>query len=242
MEYRDNMEQLAEALKDMGMASDEETIWKFRRYMERILEWNEKVNLTSITAEDEFVTKHYMDSVSICAYSQIKDAHSVIDVGTGAGFPGIPLAILFPEKRFLLLDSLNKRIRIIEELSWEIGLENVEFRHGRAEDLGRDKNCREKFDLCVSRAVANLTVLSELCLPFVKVGGWFAAYKSGSVEIELEESLRAIGILGGRPEEIKRPDMKGFELDHRIVFIEKTRKTPEKYPRKAGTPAKEPLK
>jgi 16S rRNA (guanine527-N7)-methyltransferase len=141
-----------------------------------------------------------------------------------------------------LLDSLNKRIKIIEELSREIGLQNVEFRHGRAEDLAREKTCREKFDLCVSRAVANLAVLSELCLPFVKVGGWFAAYKSGAIGEELEGSLRAIGLLGGRLEENKQPQIKGFELDHRILFIKKKGKTPEKYPRKAGTPAKEPLK
>lgn len=236
------MKQLAEALKDMGMAHDEETLWKFRRYMERILERNEKVNLTSITAEDEFVMKHYVDSVAICFYPQIKDAQSVIDVGTGAGFPGIPLAILFPEKRFLLLDSLNKRIRIIEELSREIGLKNVEFRHGRAEDLAREKSCREKFDLCVSRAVANLAVLSEFCLPFVKAGGWFAAYKSGAIEEELKASLRAIELLGGRLEQNEKPKIKGYDLDHRILFIKKTGKTPEKYPRKAGTPAKEPLK
>lgn len=236
------MKRLAEALEDMGVARDEEKLLKFQRYMELILERNEKVNLTSITEKDEFIIKHYVDSVSICGSSRMTGAQSIIDVGTGAGFPGIPLAILFPEKHFLLMDSLNKRIRIIEELSREIGLKNVEFRHSRAEDLAHDKCCREQFDLCVSRAVAHLAVLSEYCLPFVKTEGWFAAYKTGAAKEELQESLQAIGLLGGRLEESLQPDIKGYGLDHGILFIKKERKTPAKYPRKAGTPSKEPLK
>ncbi len=236
------MKQLVEALEDMRLAYDEEMLRKFRSYMELILEWNEKVNLTSITEREEFIKKHYVDSVAICGFFQMKEANSIIDVGTGAGFPGIPLAILFPEKKFLLMDSLNKRIKIIEELSREIGLNNVTFRHSRAEELAKNKDCREQFDLCVSRAVANLAVLSEYCLPFVKVGGRFAAYKTGAAENELKESLHAIALLGGKPEESKQLNIKGYDLDHRILFIKKIGKTPAKYPRKAGTPAKEPLK
>lgn len=236
------MKLLAEALEGLGLAYNEETLQKFRRYMELILEWNEKVNLTSITDPDEFIIKHYIDSVAVGNFSQMKEAQSVIDVGTGAGFPGIPLAILFPEKAFLLMDSLNKRIKIIEELSREIGLTNVTFRHGRAEELAQDKSFREQFDFCVSRAVANLAILSEYCLPFVKPGGWFAAYKTGSNEEELKGSLRAIELLGGRMEDSRQLNIKGYDLDHRIVFVKKIKKTPAKYPRKAGTPAKEPLK
>lgn len=236
------MEQLIEALKDMGLDYDEDKLRKFQKYMELILEWNEKVNLTSITEPQEFVKKHYVDSIAICSFSQMKEAGSIIDVGTGAGFPGIPLAILYPEKRFVLMDSLNKRIKIIEEISREIGLQNVEFRHGRAEEMAQSRDYREKFDLCVSRAVANLAVLSEYCLPFVRVGGRFAAYKTGTAEEELNESLHAIKLLGGQPEESKQLHIKGYDLDHRIIFIKKVKKTLAKYPRKAGTPAKEPLK
>ncbi len=236
------MKQLLDALEDMGLSYDENTLLKFRRYMELILEWNEKVNLTSITDTDEFVKKHFVDSIAICGTSQMVNSSKIIDVGTGAGFPGIPLAILYPDKKFLLMDSLNKRIKIIEELSREIGLRNVTFLHGRAEELARNKDFREQFDLCVSRAVANLAVLSEYCLPFVKVDGWFAAYKTGTIEEELQASMHAIKLLGGRLDENKQLTIKGYDLDHRILMIKKVKKTLAKYPRKAGTPAKEPLK
>ena len=236
------MKQLTEALEDMGLTYGEDMLRRFQRYMELILEWNEKVNLTSITEQDQFIKKHYVDSISVCGFTQMKEARNIIDVGTGAGFPGIPLAILYPEKQFLLMDSLNKRIKIIEEISREIGLKNVAFRHGRAEELAQNKDFREKYDLCVSRAVANLAVLSEYCLPYVRVGGWFAAYKTGAAEAELKEGFRAVGLLGGQLEENKELKIKGYDLDHRILFIKKIRNTPAKYPRKSGTPAKEPLK
>lgn len=236
------MKKLIRALEGMDLVYDETMLQKFQRYMERILEWSEKVNLTAIRDKDEFITKHYIDSVAICGSAQLKEAGSVIDVGTGAGFPGIPLAILYPEKSFLLMDSLNKRIRIIEEISREIGLKNVTFRHGRAEDLAQNKEYREQFDLCVSRAVANLTVLSEYCLPFVTVGGWFGSYKTQAAEEEIKESRHAADLLGGELTESQQISIEGFDLDHRIVWIKKIRKTPAKYPRKAGTPEKEPLK
>lgn len=236
------MKQLIEALEDMNLAYHEDMLRQFQKYMELILEWNDKVNLTSITQPEEFIKKHYIDSIAICSFPQMKEAQSIIDVGTGAGFPGIPLAILYPEKKFLLMDSLNKRVKIIEELSREIGLRNVTFHHDRAEELAQNKNYREQFDLCVSRAVANLAVLSEYCLPFVRVDGWFAAYKTVAAEVELKESLRAIELLGGRLEENKQLNIKGYDLDHRILLIKKVKKTLSKYPRKAGTPAKEPLK
>jgi 16S rRNA (guanine527-N7)-methyltransferase len=236
------MKLLTEALDDMGLCYDEEKLCLFQSYMERILDWNEKVNLTSITDRREFIKKHYVDSIALCGFPQMKGATEIIDVGTGAGFPGIPLAILYPDKKFLLMDSLNKRIKIIEEISKEIGLKNVEFIHGRAEELAQNKMYREHFDLCVSRAVANLAVLTEYCLPFVKIGGWFAPYKTGTAEEELRESLQAIKLLGGKMEENQKLNIKGYDLDHRILFIKKVNKTPAKYPRKAGTPAKEPLK
>lgn len=236
------MKQLTDALDDMKVPYDPEMILKFQRYQELILDWNEKVNLTSITDPQDFVKKHYVDSAVLCSFEQLSQAKSIIDVGTGAGFPGIPLAILHPDKKFLLMDSLNKRIRIISEIAGEIGLKNVSFLHGRAEELAQKKEYRERFDLCVSRAVANLAVLSEYCLPFVTVGGWFTPYKTGSVDHELTESGRAIGLLGGQLIENKELRIKGYDLDHRILLIKKIKQTPAKYPRKAGTPAKEPLK
>ncbi len=236
------MRKLIDALDDMGLSYQADTPVKFERYMELVLAWNEKVNLTSIKEREDFIKKHYIDSIAICAFQPFQAAHHIIDVGTGAGFPGIPLAILNPEKEFVLMDSLNKRIRIIEELAKEIGLRNVTFRHARAEELARNKDYRERFDLAVSRAVANLAVLSEYCLPFVKVDGWFAAYKSGLAGEELVGSLRAIKLLGGQPGSNQEIDIKGFDLEHRILFIKKVKNTGSKYPRKAGTPAKEPLK
>ncbi|QOX64800.1 16S rRNA (guanine(527)-N(7))-methyltransferase RsmG [Anoxybacterium hadale] len=236
------MKQLIDVLEEMKLPYEQGMIDQFQRYMELILEWNEKVNLTSITDQVEFIIKHYVDSVVICECTQFQEAKKIIDIGTGAGFPGIPLAILYPEKEFLLLDSLNKRIKIIQELAAEIGLQNVSFCHGRAEEFAHKKEYREHFDLCVSRAVANLAVLSEYCLPFVRLGGWFAAYKSAAADDEIESSKKAVTMLGGEMKDNYRPQTKGFDLDHRIQMIYKNKKTLAKYPRKAGTPAKEPLK
>ena len=236
------MHKLLNTLEDMGIAYQEDMAGQFQRYMDLILEWNEKVNLTTITDKDEFIMKHYIDSIAICRSPQFKNADSVLDVGTGAGFPGIPLAILNPDKEFVLLDSLNKRIKIISDLAGKIGLENVRFLHGRAEEFAHKKEYRECFDLCVSRAVANFAVLSEYCLPFVRVGGWFAAYKSAAAEEEITEGSKALKLLGGELKENCRLDIMDFDLDHRILMIKKIRNTISKYPRKAGTPAKEPLK
>ena len=236
------MNLLRNVLDKLRLPCDDITIYKFERYMELILEWNEKVNLTSITDRDEFVKKHFVDSLVCCEFKQFQNAEKIIDVGTGAGFPGIPLAIIYPKKDFLLFDSTNKKIKIIEEIINELRIINVRLRHGRAEDLAHEKEHREQYDLCVSRAVANLAVLSEYCLPFVKVGGWFAAYKSYGAEDEIKDSIKAIDILGGQIEANKSFQMYGFDLNHNIVFINKVKKTLAKYPRKAGTPAKEPLK
>ncbi|MDD3200014.1 MAG: 16S rRNA (guanine(527)-N(7))-methyltransferase RsmG [Eubacteriales bacterium] len=236
------MQKLAKVLADIGFLNQTDYMIKFQKYMELILEWNEKVNLTSITDKEEFEIKHFVDSIAICSLPQINKAKKIIDVGTGAGFPGIPLAILYPEKKFLLMDSLNKRLKIIDEISREIGLTNVTFYHARAEALAQKHEYREQFDLCVSRAVANLAVLSEYCLPFVKVDGWFAAYKSIVIEDELNTSQEAIKLLGGRLKGNHIINIEGYELNHQILLIKKINNTPSKYPRKAGTPAKEPLK
>ncbi len=210
-------------------------------YMEGVLEWNEKVNLTNITDPEEFRVKHIMDSLMCVDFKEYEEAGKIIDVGTGGGFPGIPLAVYSPEKNFMLLDSLNKRLKIIGELTEKLGIDNVELLHARAEDAARNKEHREQYDLCVSRAVSNLATLSEYCLPFIKVGGYLMAYKGPDCERELEEASKALKILGGEPLEIRDTGMEEYGLEHRILVIKKVKTTPKTYPRKAGTPLKEPL-
>ena len=212
------------------------------KYMEGILAWNEKVNLTNITDPAEFRIKHNADSLMCVDFPEFLDAETVIDVGTGGGFPGIPLAVYAPEKHFTLLDSLNKRLKIIDELAGELGIKNITLVHGRAEDAARAKEHREKYDLCVSRAVSNLATLSEYCLPFIKVGGYLLAYKGPGAEEEVKEAAKALKTLGGSLVDIRETSMEEYGLDHRILVIKKLRNTPKAYPRKAGTPLKEPLK
>lgn len=236
------MEQLIEVFKQLNIPWDKQILDQFQSYMDGVLEWNTKVNLTAITKHDEFIKKHFVDSLLCYGLKQMTEAKTVIDVGTGAGFPGIPLAIVYPDKEFLLMDSLNKRIKIIAELIDNVGLKNVKTLHGRAEEVARKKEHREQYDLCVSRAVAKLSVLSEYCLPFVRVDGFFAAYKTEKIEPEIEESLPAISMLGGAIEEQRSQYINGFDLEHQIILIKKERPTLAKYPRKAGTPEKVPLK
>lgn len=212
------------------------------KYMEGILAWNEKVNLTNITDPAEFRIKHNADSLMCVDFPEFLDAETVIDVGTGGGFPGIPLAVYAPEKQFTLLDSLNKRLKIIDELAEELGIKNITLVHGRAEDAARAKEHREKYDLCVSRAVSNLATLSEYCLPFIKVGGYLLAYKGPGAEEEVKEAAKALKTLGGSLVDIRETSMEEYGHDHRILVIKKVRNTPKAYPRKAGTPLKEPLK
>ena len=214
---------------------------KFEKYMEGILEWNEKVNLTNITDRDEFIEKHYIDSIVVAQFEEMLEAKTIIDVGTGGGFPGVPLAILFPEKQFVLLDSLNKRLKIINQLTKKIGIDNVITVHGRAEELAQKKEYREQFDLCISRAVANLTSLSELCIPFVKNNGSFIPYKGPSLHEELENAQKAINILGGQVEKIEDVSVND-QLDHKLLFIKKIKNTNKKYPRKPGEPVRNPIK
>ena len=235
------MQDLKKALAAAQATADEKTLEKFRLYMEGVLRWNEKVNLTAITDRNEFVVKHFIDSLICLDYPELKDAKKIIDVGTGAGFPGVPLAVTAPEKDFVLMDSLNKRLKIIDELCSEAGIHNVTTIHARAEELARSKAHREKYDLCISRAVANMSVLAEYCLPFVKPGGYFLAYKGPEAAAEAEQAAGAISLLGAVTEEIRSGNLNDFGIDHKIVVIKKVKNTPSKFPRKAGTPAKEPL-
>lgn len=212
----------------------------FFKYYELLTEWNEKINLTAITDEDEVALKHFLDSLN-AARDIVTDKMKVIDVGTGAGFPGLPVKINNPGISLTLVDSLNKRINFLNEVILELGLKDVKTVHSRAEDLGVNKDYREKYDVCVSRAVANLTTLCELCLPFVRVGGLFVSLKGPKAEEEAGEALRAIELLGGRLKTIKPYDLSDTDINHNVVIIEKISHTPTKYPRKAPKPSKEPL-
>ena len=232
---------LKKTLEAMNIENSQELIEKFRIYMEGVLEWNEKVNLTTITDPDEFAIKHFVDSIICANYPEYINAAKIIDVGTGAGFPGIPLSIISPEKEFILMDSLNKRLKIIDELCQRADIKNVVTLHARAEELAKNKAHRERYDLCVSRAVANMAVLAEYCLPFIKVGGFLMAYKGPEAENEVKEAEHALSLLGGRAEEIRNGNLKEFGIDHKVVVIKKVSNTPSKYPRKPGTPTKEPL-
>lgn len=217
----------------------DEQLSAFQRYYELLIDWNEKMNLTAITEYRDVLFKHFLDSVSIIKSCDMSKVTDLIDVGTGAGFPGIPLKIMFPYLKVTLLDSLNKRLNFLNEVIDELSLENIYTVHGRAEDISRLADHREKYDLCVSRAVANLSTLSELCLPFVKTGGSFVSYKSEKANEEIKSAKKAIDILGG-----KIADTISFDLDgnnRTLVIIDKISSTPKKYPRKAGIPAKEPI-
>ena len=236
------MKKLVEYLDDNNIFFDEHTIKKFEDYREGILKWNRVINLTAIKEPEEFTLKHFVDSVTCYNILEYQNAEKILDLGTGAGFPGVPLAILSPEKEFLLVDSLKKRLKIIQDLCHNIGIENVTTLHGRAEDLAKMDIHREKYHLCISRAVANLNVLSEYCIPFVKVGGYMAAYKGAEAERELEEAKKAMKILGAVDYRIHDATIGEKGCLHKILLVKKGNKTPSKYPRKAGTPVKEPLK
>ena len=233
------MKILEEALDKLEIPYHGYVVDQFRTYMDGILAWNDKINLTAITEHDEFIIKHFVDSILCYSFDEYQDADEVIDVGTGGGFPGIPLAILSPEKDFVLADSLNKRLKVIDSLCEESEIYNVETVHGRAEELGRKEQYRETFDACVSRAVANLSVLCEYCLPFVRPGGYLLAFKGPEAEAEAKKAEKAIKTLGGKLVRIESVSLDGYE--HNICVIEKVKKTPDKYPRKPGTPAKSPL-
>lgn len=239
MKYYELMKKAAE---DTGMEFNEDKYNKFIKYMKLIQEWNEKVNLTAITEDEEIIKKHFIDCIKIFKSEEIKNCKNLIDVGTGAGFPGIPIAIMNDNINITLLDSLNKRINFLNIVIRELELKNVTTIHSRAEDGARKKELRENFDVATSRAVANMTVLSEFCLPFVKVGGSLVALKGPAIDEEMADSKNAIGTLGGKFKEIIELSIEGTELKHNLVVINKVKECPKTFPRKAGTITKKPLK
>ena len=239
MENKKN--RLIENMKMISVELTDKQVSQFIKFYEMLVEWNKVMNLTGITEYDEVVMKHFVDSLSIVKINGLDGVKSIIDVGTGAGFPGIPLKIAFPEIKITLLDSLNKRINFLNAVIKELGLEDIETIHGRAEDFAKKTEYREQYDLCVSRAVANLSTLSEYCLPYVKVGGRFIPYKSGEIDEELNNSKKAVQILGGKIEDVVKFQLPDTDIGRSFVKIKKNKNTAKKYPRKAGLPAKEPL-
>lgn len=229
-----------ERLKHLDINLNQNQKDQFMKYYELLVEWNKVMNLTAITDFDEVIDKHFIDSLAVVKINNISN-EKIIDIGTGAGFPGIPLKIAFPNTRIVLLDSLNKRINFLNEVIKELNLSGIETIHGRAEDYGKDKKYREEFDISTSRAVANLATLAEYCIPFVKKGGSFISYKSGEVLEELDSAKKAIEILGGAMEDVKSFHLPVTDIERTLIRIDKKSKTPMKYPRAAGKPGKEPL-
>ena len=237
-----NLKKFEEGLEKLEISLSEVQMQQFLDYYELLVETNKVMNLTAITEFDEVIEKHFLDSLSICQVYDLKNVSGkefhILDMGTGAGFPGIPLKIVYPEINVTLADSLNKRIHFLEEVIEKLNLKKVEAIHGRAEEMGKNKIYREQFDLCVSRAVANLSSLSEYCIPFVKEGGKFISYKAGEIEEEVSLAKKAISILGGKIENVYKFDL--YDQKRSFVIIKKEKKTPKAYPRKAGTPTKTP--
>ena len=228
-------------LSELGITLNEEQKRQFLQFYELLVEWNKVMNLTGITEYEEVNEKHFVDSLSIVKAIDMDSVETVIDIGTGAGFPGIPLKIAFPNLKVVLLDSLNKRIQFLNTVIDTLQLTDIQTIHGRAEDFAKQQAYREQFDLCVSRAVANLATLSEYCLPYVKVDGMFIPYKSGEITEELQQSQNAIHVLGGKVTDVVKFRLPGTEIGRSFVKIKKVQNTAKKYPRKAGLPSKEPI-
>lgn len=235
-------EMLKAACEKENLEFNETMYNQFIEYKELIKEWNQKINLTAITEDDEIMQKHFVDSIKVFDFPFVKNAKRVIDIGTGGGFPGIPMKIVNPESEIVLLDSLNKRINFLNLVIEQLGLEKITTIHGRAEDFAQDSTYRENFDLAVSRAVANLTVLLELCLPYVKVGGYFVALKGPAIDDEIKNAETALRVLGGTIEKIIEVDIEGSDLKHNLLVVKKIKNTAKKYPRKAGMVTKNPIK
>ncbi len=239
MEEKEFKEELVKRAKQFEVNLSEKEQNQFYQYMKLLLEWNEKINLTAITVPEEVLTKHFIDSISIAPY--IKENSNILDVGTGAGFPGIPLKIILSQNRFTLLDSLNKRINFLNEIISDLKLEKIIAIHGRAEEFCREEQKRESYDVVTSRAVAKLNVLLEYMLPFAKVDGRCICMKASDIDEELRDAKKAIEILGGEIEKIETITLENTDIQRKIVVIKKVKETPKKYPRKAGTPVKEPI-
>ena len=240
MEEKEFIEKMQEKSNIMNINFSVEQLSKFYKYMYMLIEWNEKINLTAITDPEEIILKHFIDSITI--YKDLPHGAKIVDVGTGAGFPGIPLAIIDNKLKITLVDSLNKRLVFLQEVKKELKLENIEIIHSRAEDFGQNKNYREKFDIATSRAVANLTTLSEYLIPLVKIGGKCICMKASDIEEEIKQSEKAINILGGKITNIEKFKLPQSDIDRTIVTITREKTTPSKYPRKAGMPSKNPIK
>lgn len=232
---------LRDSLDKLKIQYNDEQIEQFRSYYELLTEWNKKVNLTAINGYEDVVRKHFIDSILICSLLDLNKDIRIIDVGTGAGFPGIPIKILNPDCRIVLLDSLNKRVRFLETVVDELGLDNVECIHGRAEDVSREKKYRASFDLSVSRAVANLSTLCEYCIPFLKKGGMFVSYKSDKADDEINGSENAVRTLGSEITSVKEITLPETDIVRKFVMITNKKQVSNIYPRKAGIPAKDPL-
>lgn len=234
-------DELQKAAAEYGIALSDKQMEQFNRYFELLVEWNEKINLTAITEPKEVAIKHMIDSITAYDEKIFQDGVTVIDVGTGAGFPGLPLKIFCPEIKLTLMDSLNKRIKFLQTVVEELGLQDVECVHARAEEGARNKKYRESFDIAVSRAVARLPILCEYCLPFVKKGGHFIALKGMQFHEEAEEAAKAIKVMGGSKTEIRPVKLPEIDDKRAVITINKTMPTPKAYPRKAGTPTKNPI-
>ncbi|MCA1065634.1 16S rRNA (guanine(527)-N(7))-methyltransferase RsmG [Rossellomorea aquimaris] len=236
-----NINEFQSMLEEKGIPLSSQQMDQFERYYELLVEWNEKMNLTAITEKEEVYLKHFYDSISAAFYVDFSQVTTLCDVGAGAGFPSIPLKICFPHLHISIVDSLNKRITFLNHLSNELGLEHTSFYHDRAESFGKNKDHREKYDMVTARAVARMSVLSELCLPLVKKGGFFVAMKASNVNEELSNAKKAISTLGGQTDKMYSFVLPEEESERNIVKIDKVKETPNKYPRKPGTPNKLPL-
>lgn len=240
------MNKLVNICNKINIEISDDQINCFEKYYELLIEKNKVMNLTAITDKEDVIVKHFIDSIALIPYLtdkgiNINNKLKIIDIGTGAGFPGLPLKIMMPDVKFTLLDSLNKRVSFLNEVIDELKLKDIEALHGRAEDYASDNKYREKYDICVSRAVANLSTLSEYCIPFVKEDGFFISYKAGESEEEINKSKNAIKILGGKINKVEEFVLPGTDASRVFVFIRKQELTDKKYPRKAGVPAKKPL-
>lgn len=232
---------LKKAAAEIGFALTEEQINSFNNYYQLLIEWNKKINLTAITEPKEVAVKHFIDSLTCLKIVAIPPGAKILDIGTGAGFPGIPLKIFRPDLNITLMDSLNKRVTFLNEVITNLGLTDIRALHDRAEDFGRKKEQREKYDYVISRAVARLAVLSEYCLPCVKINGYFISQKGPDIAEELSEANKAIEVLGGSPADVHKLQLPLIEDGRSLVVIKKIKPTPTPYPRKAGTPAKKPI-
>lgn len=232
---------LREGLNNFGINYGDEEIHKFEVYKDMLKEWNKKMNITAIIEDDEIDIKHFLDSAAILKSGVITKGQKIIDIGTGGGFPGIPIKILIDEVEVVLFDSLKKRLTFLDEVIKELKLKNIKTVHGRAEEFGRKEEYREEFDIVVSRAVASLNTLSEYCLPFVKKGGYFVAMKGPDIDNEIKEAKNAINILGGKIENKKDIKIPFSELEHNILMLKKIKNTPNQFPRGGGKPKKNPL-